>query len=473
MRAIRVVAALTLVALVVGATASTAFSSHVKAQVPVHTQSRDVGIYKIKHVVIIMQENHSFDNYFGTYPHADGIPGLAGHPGKVPCIPAPELHHCVKPFHDRQDLNLGGPHHAQAAVADIDGGKMDGFIKQQELAEKGCKCTSTPPNDVMGYHTGKELPNYWTYAHDFVLQDHMFESVASWSLPSHLFLVSEWSAYCTKQNDPQSCHNANNHPGLPPNFGKHPTHKNPIYAWTDLTYLLHKDHVSWRYYIFKGIEPDCESNAKLSCKPVSQGPKTYSIWNPLIYFDTVKQDHQLGDIQSLNNFFAAARKGSLPAVSWIVPNAKVSEHYPGLVSPGQTYVTGLINTIMQSPDWDSTAIFLAWDDWSGFYDNVVPPHVDQNGYGLRVPALVISPYAKRGYIDHQILSFDAYAKFIEDDFLDGQRIDNSDGRPDPRPDVRENASVLGNLLNDFNFNQAPRKPVLLPVTPKTDFIEPK
>jgi phospholipase C len=117
---------------------------------------------------------------------------------------------------------------------------------------------------------------------------------------------------------------------------------------------------------------------------------------------------------------------------------------------------------MQSPDWDSTAIFLSWDDWGGFYDHVVPPTVDENGYGLRVPGIVISPYAKQGYIDHQILSHDAYVKFIEDDFLESQRIDpKTDSRPDPRPDVRENASVLGNLSLDFDFNQSPRPPLIL------------
>jgi phospholipase C len=161
-------------------------------------------------------------------------------------------------------------------------------------------------------------------------------------------------------------------------------------------------------------------------------------------------------------------------VSWVTPNGRVSEHPPGLVSAGQTYVTGLVNAIMRGPDWDSTAIFLAWDDWGGFYDHVTPPRVDKNGYGLRVPGLVISPYARTGYIDHQTLSFDAYVKFIEDDFLGGQRIDPStDGRPDPRPDVRENAPGLGNLVSDFDFAQSPRAPVLLPVQPKTDLISPR
>jgi phospholipase C len=121
---------------------------------------------------------------------------------------------------------------------------------------------------------------------------------------------------------------------------------------------------------------------------------------------------------------------------------------------------------MKSPDWNSTAIFVSWDDWGGFYDHLMPPRVDRNGYGLRVPAIIISPYAKQGYIDHQVLSSDAFLKFIEDDFLNGARLNpKTDGRPDPRPGVRENAPILGNLVNDFNFSQPPRQPLLLPTNP--------
>jgi phospholipase C len=128
---------------------------------------------------------------------------------------------------------------------------------------------------------------------------------------------------------------------------------------------------------------------------------------------------------------------------------------------------------MQGPEWSSTAIFLSWDDWGGFYDHVTPPSVDANGYGLRVPGLVISPYAKSGYVDHQTLSFDAYLKFIEDDFLGGQRLDpKTDGRPDPRPDVRENAPILGDLALDFDFTQTPRLPLVLPLHPTTDLTTP-
>ena len=182
-------------------------------------------------------------------------------------------------------------------------------------------------------------------------------------------------------------------------------------------------------------------------------------------FVDVKQDGQLEDIQSLKNFYSALHETSqcgLPNVSWITPNKEVSEHPPSLISTGQAYVTTLINAIMRSPCWDSTAIFLSWDDFGGFYDHVVPPQVDKLGYGVRVPGLVISPYAKAGYIDHQQLSHDAYLKFIEDDFLNGERLNPAtDGRPDPRPDVREEAPGLGNLLSDFNFEQPPRPAVLL------------
>ena len=430
------------------------------------------GIGKIRHVVVIMQENRSFDSYFGTFPGADGIPMSNGVPAV--CVPDPETGGCDRPYHDTADLNHGGPHGAASATADINGGKMDGFVAQAEHATKGCKnpdnpaCTTGRTSDVMGYHTGQEIPNYWTYAKDFVLQDHMFEPNASWSLPAHLFLVSEWSAHCTQHGNPASCRNALQNPGSPPKKNKAAVAP-PIYAWTDLTYLLHQNHVSWAYYVMKGTEPDCEDDAAMTCAAVKQNARTPGIWNPLPYFDTVKADHQEGNIQDLSAFYRAAQAGTLPAVSWIAPSGKVSEHPPSLVSAGQTYVTGLINAIMKGPDWSSTAIFLTWDDWGGFYDQARPPVVDQNGYGLRVPGIVISPYARHGVIDHQILSFDAYDKFIEDDFLHGQRIDpRTDGRPDPRPDVRENVKILGNLTADFDFSQPPRPPVILPVNPATD-----
>jgi phospholipase C len=434
----------------------------------------EAGMSKIRHIVVVMQENRSFDTYFGTYPGADGIPMANGSPAV--CVPDPKAGTCAQPYVDHADMNGGGPHSQANATADIDGGKMDGFISQVAKAKLGCAdpnnpaCTNSAVPDVMGYHTQSDIPNYWAYAHDFVLQDRMFEPNASWSLPAHLFTVSEWSAKCTQHDQPSTCVNALQNPGSPPDFGGagQADRAPPIYAWTDLTYLLHKNDVSWGYYVVAGTEPDCQNDAALSCVPLKQNARTPGIWNPLPFFDTVKADGQLGNIQSVDNFYGAAKAGSLPAVSWVMPSGAVSEHPPGLVSAGQSYVTSVVNAVMQSPDWSSTAIFLTWDDWGGFYDHVDPPTVDQNGYGLRVPGLVISPYARAGYIDHQTLSFDAYVKFIEDDFLGGQRLDpRTDGRPDPRTDVREGQPILGNLATDFNFDQPPRSPVVLPVHPQT------
>jgi phospholipase C len=420
------------------------------------------GIHKIRHVIVIMQENRSFDSSFGTFPGADGIPMRNG----VPTVCLPHLKGgCERPYHDPRDRNGGGPHGAADAAADVDGGLMDGFLAHAERARKGCRdpnnpeCAGEGPVDVMGYHDAREIPNYWTYARNYVLQDHMFEPNASWSLPEHLFMVSEWSARCANA-DPFSCVNALEAPDAPPDR-HHLDRWPPTYAWTDLTYLLHRAHVSWRYYVFNGTEPDCENDA-MFCKPVPQHAQTPGIWNPLPWFTTVRRDRQLSDIVSLKHYFTAARRGGLPAVSWIIPTQAVSEHPPGRVKAGEKYVTRLINAAMRGPEWKSTAIFLAWDDWGGFYDHVRPPRVDQNGYGLRVPALVISPYARRHFIDHQTLSFDAYVKFIEDDFLGGQALDpRTDGRPDPRPIVRERVSILGNLARDFDFTQPPRRPLVL------------
>jgi phospholipase C len=440
------------------------------AEVPGHRHEASAGtrtgIQKIRHVVIIMQENRSFDSYFGTYPGADGIPMQNGVP--TVCSPDPKTHECVKPYHDTSDRNAGGPHDTIDAIHDINRGRMNGFQSQarkgrflacHETDFPGCSLTPSKP-DVMGYHDWHEIPNYWDYAQSFVLQDHMFEADNSWSLPAHLALVSGWTARCSKHGDPMSCKSALTAP-----FGATGHGKKLDYPWTDLTWLMHRYHVSWRYYIANGSQPDCTDD-QMFCKESPQSAATPGIWNPLPRFDDVKRDHQLGNIQRVRDFYRAARKGRLPAVSWVTPSQAVSEHPPALVTAGQTYVTHLIDSIMRGPDWSSTAIFLAWDDWGGFYDHVKPPRVDGEGYGIRVPALVISPYARKGYVDHQVLSSDAYLKFIEDDFLHGQRIDpHTDGRPDSRPDVRENVKILGNLANDFDFDQQPRPPLVLPLHP--------
>ncbi|MCL4448248.1 MAG: phospholipase [Actinobacteria bacterium] len=467
-------------------------SSHIQSTGKTTTTQTGLAtsIHKIRHIVVIFQENRSFDSYFGTYPGADGIPMNNGIPSV--CIPDPVRSACIRPYPDHANINVDGPHDAIASQMDTNNGKMNGFIfSDQKLSN--IECNNNDPlapgcgeaaraDEIVGYHTQSDIPNYWAYAQHFVLQDHMFEPIHSWSFPSHLYLVSAWSASCAKKNSPSSCSSALDFPPLANRSDPTP------YAWTDITWLLNRYHVSWSWYLDNGYQPlrgsgvawpasQHSGSQHLGAVQTEGYPGVRAtinkhgvplIWNVIPGFTDVHQDHQLGNVSQLTNFFIAAKNGSLPSISWVLPNGYDSEHPPSPVSVGQSYVTNIVNAVMKSPDWNSTAIFITWDDWGGFYDNVVPPQVDTLGYGIRVPGLVISAYAKPGYIDHQTLSFDAYLKFIEDDFMGGARLNpKTDGRADPRPDVRENAPILGNLVNDFNFNQKPLPPLILPVNPTT------
>jgi phospholipase C len=295
-------------------------------------------------------------------------------------------------------------------------------------------------------------------------------------VPAHLYKVSGWSAIC-ESRDPMSCVNEGDAPDAPVSWKQSrwrklnpdadedemPDFQDPVYAWTDITHLLHENDVSWASYIFAGEEPDCdEIRGPIICTPGQQHARTSNIWNPLPDFVTVQDNKQLKNIKPMKQFDRAIEKGTLESVVWLTPNGAVSEHPRSKVSDGQAWVTRAVNRIMQSDYWEKTAIFVSWDDYGGFYDHVVPPVVDENGYGMRVPGLVISPYAKRGFIDQQVLSHDAYLKFIEDVFLGGQRIDPAtNGRPDQRISVREDAPILGDLRASFDFTQPPRPPLIL------------
>ena len=289
----------------------------------------------------------------------------------------------------------------------------------------------------------------------------MFAPTDGWTLPAHLFLISGWSAYCYDPGRPDVVH-LQRRPG-----GGTPTvrvRRGPDLAWTDITWLLDREGVSWGYYVAPGTcsFPPCHGRALDGADGTTSASK-----NPLprfaILYETKQQDH----ILDYRSFERSARRGTLPSVSWVVPGDGVSEHPQSSrgVAAGMTHVTRIVNS-MRGPDWDSSAIFITWDDWGGFYDHVVPPLADENGYGLRVPGLLVSPYARRGFVDHQTLTFDAHLKLIEDRFLEGQRLDPStDGRPDARPVVRETLPLFGDLALAFDFDRLPRPPLMLDPTP--------
>ena len=422
----------------------------------------------LKHLVFIVQENRSFDHYFGTFPGANGIPMRRGRP--TVCANDPITGRCLPPYHTVRQLQQGGPHNQAASQVDVAGGGMDGFIRAavdgpifcaDNRGVPRCKNYLGPQGqpDVMSYHTKRTIPNYWRYAKEFVLQDRMFAPADSWTLPAHLYLVSAWAARCARANDPMSC--TSNVELIEEANRMRERADIPIWAWTDITYLMHEHGVDWAYYIG---DDTCVFNC-----PGHDGPEhTVSQQNPLPWFTTIRETGQMNRIQGHSEFFQAAAAGTLPSVSWVMPYSGVGEH-PKAGEPiwkGQRHVTNVINALMRGPDWDETAIFLTWDDWGGFYDHVRPPRVDRNGYGIRVPGLLISPWARAGFIDSQTLSFDAYLKFIEDLFLSKERLNpRTLSRPDSRPTVREKVPILGDLLREFDFGQDPLPPLVLDPRP--------
>jgi phospholipase C len=402
----------------------------------------------IQHVVVITMENHSFDSLFGTYPGANGLPTDSTGNFTTYNID-PVTGQKVYPYLNTDYYQIGGPHTAADAATCIDGGLMDGFIKSARDAY------SLPQTDVMGYYDASMAPNYWAWAEHYVLCDNFFTSSLSWSLPSHLYLVSGWSAISPDSNpmDSYSSNMPGNPNGLPAT--------QPLYAWTDISYLFDQAGVSWKYYNDSATPADQDTG------------DPGEIWNPLPHFYDVQSDGQLGNIQTVADFYNDVQNGTLPDVCWVQPDGADSEHPNGGVShhinfaDGMAWNTQVVNAIMQSPYWSSTAIFITWDEWGGLYDHVAPITVDGLGYGLRVPTIVISPFAKPGTIDNQLLTQDAILKFMEDDFLGGQRLDPAtDGRPDARPNVRETLPGLGDFMNDFDFTLTDPT-LVLPLRPTT------
>jgi len=426
------------------------------------------GFEQIEHLIFIVQENRSFDHYFGTFPGADGLP--VDDRGRFDvCVRDPVLGRCAEPYHDDTPIDEGGPHDHPHSLVSVNDGKMDGFIEAAIDSPNPCAKTRLPADchgrigpdqqpDVMGYHDAREILNYWAYAEAFTLQERMFGPTDSWTLPAHLYLVSAWSASCTDPGDPMTCESDLELDGALD--GQRGGTAAATYGWTDITYLLHEAGVSWAYYAGGTLceRRPCGGNAPTPAQ------------NPLPAFTTVQENRQVRNIKAHPDFYRAVEDGTLPTVSWIVPgHGGISEH-PGNGAPltrGQAHVTRLINAVMRSDLWLNTAIFLTWDDWGGFYDHVEPPRVDENGYGIRVPGILISPWAKPGFIDDQTLTFDAYLRLIEDLFLGSQRLDpDTMSRPDPRPTVREEVDILGDLREEFDFTQEPLEPLILDPRPE-------
>jgi phospholipase C len=315
---------------------------------------------RIDHILFLIQENHTFDSYFGTYPGAEGFPKGIKVPRKPGGIPT------IAPFHLTRRLTRDMPHKWADAHAAMNGGKMDGFIQAEHSI------------NTMGYYDGTDLPNYWAYADRFILADNFFSSLAGPSLPNHLYTVSAQSGGVVDNQK------------RPPEEG---------FDFATMAELLGASGVSWKYY--EG----------------GKDPESFGFWNPLPGFKTFMDSKELrSHLVENTEYFRDLREGGLPSVAWIVPNFEESEHPPTDNQLGMWYVTSIVNALMKSPYWQNTVLIITWDDYGGFYDHIPPPQVDEYGYGPRVPAIIISPYGRPGFIDHTLYDFTSVLRFIEDRF---------------------------------------------------------
>jgi phospholipase C len=372
----------------------------------------------IRHIVTLMQENHSFDNYFGTYPGADGIP-----PGTcMPTSPQTGRKPCVKPFRlgGRAVQDLG--HNRVVFSSQYNHGRLDGFLHAGVLEGIGVQ-----PN-VMGHYDGADLPFYWNIAKRYVLFDRFFTSAAAGSVQNHMYWVT-------------------GQPGSPADLI-------PAKGFGDIPTIfdrLERRHVSWKFYVQNyrpGITYRSRGVGDSGAQPV---------WVPLLAYNRYIDNPRLfSHIVDLSEYYRDLQKGTLPAVSYIVP-AGSSEHPPGNIHSGMRFVRTLIGALQQSPAWNSSAFTWTYDDWGGWYDHVRPPQVDRYGYGFRAPALLVSPYARKGYIDHHTLDFTSILRFIEE---------NWSLPPLARRDARANS-----IASAFDFSQSPRPPAFVSATlnpPSTD-----
>jgi phospholipase C len=377
------------------------------------------GLKQIKHIVFIIKENRTFDTYFGTYPGADGATtGKLSNGAMIPLAPTP----------DRVPCDPG--HGFQGATLAIDGGKMDKF----DLITPNCLLSDGKTPLSYSQLQQADIPNYWQYAQNFVLADHMFSSLTGPSFPNHLYTVAATSggAINNPGNLTLSRWGCDSNPearvGVMDSHGKI-TGQSPCFDFKTLADSLQTAGISWRYYAPAQDESGYIWSALDAIKHIRQT----SLWNT--------------NVLSHTQFVVDARSGNLPAVSWIVSPGDLSEHPRASTCVGENWTVQQINAAMQGPDWDSTAIFVTWDDFGGFYDHVPPPLVDQFGLGPRVPLLVISPFARTGVISHSQYELSSLLAFAEKRF--GLLA------------LGERDASANDLEDTFDFTQAPRPPLVL------------
>lgn len=352
-------------------------------------QTRDCEVLtacaQIQHIVIMDKENRSFDSMFGTFPGANGTVFYVGADGK--------RHHLN---HQPDQLISGISHGIDGARLAEDAGKMDRFSSLRGAQQRGVDVA-----DSQFIHA--DIPNYWTYASRFTLDDEFFSTIRGPSFSNHLFSIagqgdnvagnpvgSSWGCDAAASDTVKF---------VAPDGAV--SYRPPCFNFLTLGDLLDAQHIGWKYYA------------------PGQGQSGY-IWSS---YDAIKHIRMGSDwakhVVNYPQFQSDAAAGALPPVSWLVQPFAVSDHPPASVCQGENWTVSQVNAIMSNPkEWAHTAIILTWDDFGGLYDHVVPPH-GPNGetmYGFRVPAIIISPFARPGFVDHTVFTTSSLLRFVEDTF---------------------------------------------------------
>ncbi len=375
--------------------------------------------WPIKRVVYLMMENRSFDNLFGRFPGANGTTVGVMDGREVPLRRSPHW------------LPGDLPHDRAAHLNNVNGGRYDGF----GIGEFG------DPWAYTQFHE-EQIPNYWAWAREYVLCDNFFASVGGPSYPNHFFFVAGQAGGAI--DNPENIRTRRLEDGSlfkswgcdavgddvfvlvmdeRGNLTKHST----CFDIRTVPEQLEQAGIPWAYY---------------SARPGQPG----YFWNALngiagvFHTDLWREDDT---IRWVDDLVRDIRAGRLPAVTWVTPRFELSDHPPESTCFGHDWLTGVINALMESPMWEHTAIFVTWDEWGGFYDHVPPPEVDPLGYGFRVPMLVISPYAKKGYIDDAEGEFSSPLRFIADNW--------------GLPHLTERIRRTHNFEHVFDFSRNPRR----------------
>jgi phospholipase C len=410
----------------------------------------------ITHVIVMVQENRSFDNLFATFPGADGATtGRLGHK------------RIALQMHDLRELCDFG-HSYQGFIRDYDGGKMNGFNQEGG----GGRCPGKAGTAPYQYVNPTQIGPYWDIADQYVLGDHMFQTQGSGSFTAHQDLIRGATTIDGNQSvslvdypsrQPWGCDAAQGTVTSllvwTGSILKDEYHKGP-YPCTDhfpssgsyqtLRDLLDAKSVSWRYY-----------------SPPVKGGGSGGLWNAFDMIAAVRKGPEWtdGHISSPEtNIFNDISNHQLPAVSWLIPDEVDSDHPGSNSDKGPSWVASVVNAIGTSTYWSSTAIVIVWDDWGGFYDHAPPPFFDNwGGLGFRVPMLVVSTYARQGgssqggLISHTQYEFGSILRFIEDNWGLGTL---------GTTDVRATS-----IVDCFDFTQQPRKFRQIPSSYSSEYFK--